>query len=848
MLKNELKFINSTNIVNPSSSKVNINELNLKNKLITEKIDNIKKILSVINLNFKENVQEFNLLKTDINELEQNIEILLKDINKVTDAIFTDRWNILLLRLTIFEELANEILANEKISNSELCLIYKEISSFRDFYYQLINRYNLIEIIWDINFQIQEIELLSWNTNNTYKNIYDLINSKVSNISILPIRILFLKINLDDNLKSGDNNIDIRIEIDGVIEIIKLNIKNVILNERDSIIFIRNIFKNIMNWKLDSTNTYNDILKLIEIEIKKNGNVKNDFILELINKNIKSNLEVGTNKRIFIKIIFSDNIYNFDIIIASVSYKINEFNFNKINKIITNQTTNNTYQDILNEIKLRIKTLSNELKIQLLNINLNDKLSKGTKVIEVIVNYNDEKNNLIFTIKDVQLSYSDLKQLVKTFFTQKIIFDNLNENFTFSDLNRNLTQKLVQKFNDDNNRIKIKNYYLDNKIIINNKGEVNKEIEISIDNNTVNYEVNFIIKMSNQELTKRLKIYLRQLFDFNLNKDNKIKDFLLKLKANLKENFGQNTANRVIISHKTEDTVLDQNIKFLTNNIFSIKVDNNIAFEMELKIKLLITNEQLKNSLWYFLDKIFDFNLNENNTIIDLIDKLKNQLAFEFSKEILEQIKFSHKNKFIKLDQGTKSIVSHNLIIEINNKIKFEKIVIVKLKFTKSKLKNELQLLLDTRFKFELDEKTALDSILNNLQILIKNKFDLINSNRITIKSISEILKFNNKGENEVNLSFFIDEIFIFNKILKFSIVFSFKELKNRFIKSVDDKFFPIIFKVKPHEEMLKKVRLELINEFSAETANRIKTSINNNRNLDINIDNNLALSIILCN
>lgn len=846
MLKNELKSINDTNIVNNSVSKLDINELSLKNKSILLKINDIKKILLIINLNFKNKIKEFNLLKSDINKLEQNIEILLKDIRNKNDNIFIERWDILLSRLTIFEELGNGILLNEKLSNSEFCSIYKEILSFRDFYYQLLNKYNLKEIIWNINLEIEKIAFLSWNTDNTYKNIYDLINSKIINITILSVEISFIKINLNDKLKSGNNNIDIKISIGGITETLKLNIKDVILNENDSFDFIKAIFKNIINWKLDTSNTYNDILKLIEIEIKKNDNIKNNFTLELINKNAKSILEVGNNKRIFIKIIFPNNTYNFDIIIATILNKINEFNFNKIDKIITNKTTDNTYNDILNEIQLRIRTLSNELKIKLLNIDLNDKLSKGNKIIGIIVIYNEEKTNLNFIIKDVKVSISDLKKLIEKFLNQKFIFNNLNENFTFSDLNQKLIQKLIQNFGIDNNRIKIKNYYLDNKIVINNKGEISKRIEISVDNDTTNYEVNFIIKLSDQELVKRLKIFLRQLFDFNLNKDNKIKEFILKLKDNLKENFGQNIINRVIITNPKENFVLDENIKFLSLHTFNIKVDNNISFEMQLKIKLLLTNEQVKNILLHFLDNIFDFNLNENSTISDLISKIKNQLAFEFNEEILEQIKFNNKNELIKLEQKSKVIVEHSLIIQINDKIEIEKIVKLKLKFSKDKLKRELHSILDTRFKFELDEKITLDLLLNKFQISLENKLNLINSNRIIIKPIGQLLKFNNKGENEINLNFFIDNSFVFNKFLKFTIVFSFKELQNRFIESVGSKFIKIIHSVKPFEEMLKKLRLGLNDEFGFETANRIKTVINNSRDLDIIIDSKFSLSIIL--
>lgn len=140
------------------------------------------------------------------------------------------------------------------------------------------------------------------------------------------------------------------------------------------------------------------------------------FKVELNNLKLEDKLEEDTNKKVPIKIIFSKNQYNLDVIIKIIGSKLSGFNFDKINKVIIEKTTANTYYDILNEIKSRIMILSQSLAVNLLAVNLTDKLCVGTTVVTSYISYAEEFKKIDFTVQDVILDDDKICQILDKFF------------------------------------------------------------------------------------------------------------------------------------------------------------------------------------------------------------------------------------------------------------------------------------------------------------------------------------------------------------------------------------------------------------------------------------------------
>lgn len=805
--------VNLTNLLVIEKANTTINELISINAEMEAILDKVKTLVFNDDIFYKR-VNELEELQIKINNTENKIENLLKNIKFNKNEQFEKRWKDLTRRTFVLQNLSCDILIDANFNSIEVYTFYEKIAAISGVYDSLLNKYSLKDLIIKINNELQTINGMSWNTDNTYQEIHNWMINKTKKITHEEINFKFQAINnLDKKLSAGDNLINLIINITNISEQMVLKIQNVILSEKDSFKFINNIFNSAMNFNLYNTNTYSDLLKLIDIKIKQNSIIKIPFKLSLINNRNDDKLDVAKNKEIEIKIAFPKNFYNFNVLVAEIKGGIEQFNFSKINKIITDKTTDHKYNDILNEIKKRLEVLSKYFTVELINVNLDNYLIVGDRDFLVNIIYGDYSKKIIFTIRDIRLSNKHLKEKVEQFLEQTFDFDfneNYNQNNLISILNNKLRQILK---NDDFNRIKINNCDLKAEFI-NDKEETFSKLKVIIDNIELIKKIKFMIRFSEQELEKRAKNFFKQIFNFYLASNDTISSFILKLTESFKRNFGERNQKRVVISSKNSKNILKQANKIIVYHNFQIKVDNNInKIKIKTKLKTDITNLKIQ------LKQIFGtpFIFNQEFRDAELIKKIWVILTFEFGEEIQEILTIS----YLKMLGSNiySNFTTHNINILFENEKEEDNYrVRVQERFSKEKLKQNLSHFLKKRFFLnELNENATLKSVYETFQNELEEQFGTDNANRITIDRINELTKVtpNDEGEDYWDLKFYVDAQFVLSAQLKFEISFTAIELKNRLIKFLDKRFDLNLYENATLKDCIKEFREKLISNFS---------------------------------
>lgn len=619
------------------------------NVIIANNLKSIQQIVNNNNLDMASKIEKINQLRKKIEIAENAIEDILKNISKNDTATFEHRWGAIIDRITHLDVILNEILVNENSDHFEFCSTYKEIFNFIEWYNVLLYKYNNIELIWIIIDQINKVIKKQWSTDNTYKEFFDQALIEILKLKEVDksLKISLINKNLSDHFLIGNNEFELKIIFNKINELVKLKIENVTYGKNNVWDIIQQLFKVAMNWKLDNTNTYLDVLKLIENKI--NGAVKNIIVkVKLINNKPNDDLSPGSNKTITVEVDINNNIKKLNVTIEKISGRIDTINFNNLDKKIIGMNTANTYKDVLDKINLRAKQLFKDLKVDILNKVLDANLSLGTHTIETHISYKKEYEKIDFILEDVILDDNTIISRFENFFkndydwafntanTGKTVLDrlikesqNILGQLTFS-------KRITIKFEEDN---------LLNKNISANgiSGNVEYLINIKIGLNNKKYKLRLKnIIFSRADLTSKLTGLFKVEYDWNMTTDNIGSDVLKKLSAFIKEKLFIKDFNRLNIKLFNSSDNNEKNDEDTTQWKFLIQIDNSSISSSStiLKLKNILLSDK---DLFYKIEKYFNYRNNPdeafnlkglkgNSTYTDVLNRIKQEAKKEFEK------------------------------------------------------------------------------------------------------------------------------------------------------------------------------------------------------------------------
>ena len=374
-----LELINNINILQNDS-------MILKDD-ITRKVADIEEKNKIINdLRNEKNVllNDEKLLKNQIDNLLKDKEILIKQIKDLNETIsdkiapkLKDNENNL---SKLQEQVENLRAENEKLKSDNL-LLFNENKVQKNLI-QILTKQNKkllgeIKGIYDRDILLMDnMEKMGSNSTNKYKNIFN--KDSIGNENLLEEDMEILK----DSQKYIEENTDIKFNNNSINDI------NDNSNESDSIkdnnedIVKNNIKEN----KFKNSNLNNN-------QYKKNNNplIMNDLVIKKNKESIdieqKFNLNNKSNKnRIKEKILFNKNLNNDDIDNEkNLKSKTNKSNSNERKKFIKNRNFNlnsqsftdgnisqKKFNNIDEDIKIENKTLNQNIKPKLLNINIDN--------------------------------------------------------------------------------------------------------------------------------------------------------------------------------------------------------------------------------------------------------------------------------------------------------------------------------------------------------------------------------------------------------------------------------------------------------------------------------------------
>lgn len=572
----------------------------------------------------------------------------MRNINKNDKIIFQNRWNTIIDRITYLDTILNDILSNGDIDHFEFCNTYKEIFSFLEWYNAFLYKYNNIELIWLIIDQINKVIKKQWSTDNKYQDFLDQVLIDILKLKEVnrDLKISLINKNLNDHFLIGDNEFEVKIIFNKINELVKLKIENVIYGKNNIWDIIQQIFKVPMNWKLDNTNTYLDVLKLIENTI--NDSIKNIIVkIKLIDNKLNDELTPSSNKTITVELDINNDIKKLDITIKKISGRIDSINFNSLDKKIIDMNTANTYKDVFNKITIRVRQLFKELKVDILNKDLNVNLSLGTETIKTHISYKKEYEKIDFILEDVVLDDNTIISRFDYFFKNEYDWD-----FNTDNIGKNVLDRLIKEFQKNLGHltfskkviIKLEDVDLLNKNInTSGNGKVTYWINIKVGSNNKKYQLHLKnIIFSRKDLTNKLRDLFAIEYDWNMSTDNIGKNVLKKISDVIKEKLFIKDFNRLSINLFNNSDDNKKNNEGHTYWKFLIRIDG-ISISSSLTI-LKLKNIILSNKdLFFKIKKYFNdrenpddaFNLNGlrgNSTYNDVLNKIKQEIKKEFEK------------------------------------------------------------------------------------------------------------------------------------------------------------------------------------------------------------------------
>ena len=439
------------------------------------------------------------------------------------------------------------------------------------------------------------------------------------------------------------------------------------------------------------TDRFNDFIKTQIIK------QDNRLDIEIVNIFIKLNIRERSfslnskNVKLFI-LEEEQQIKNIDVLIALDSFLKQDY---KIKKIIINSQENKIVQ-LLKFIKA--------YKINIPIIYLENIVSEGKIVYDVIINFRDEKNY------NSEINGKILDTKLNIFGKEKFEAINLSFKFNGQDLEIDNLKFKYKKENFISDKISIN--LSDNKINI--KGKIQHKINSNLLSYILNYEVSDF-------LGENVSLFSKSEFEIMLNKKFKIKDYTLKSEITFKDLLVK-LKNLKIKNYLKE---FENKILF-KNGKLNFKIDNNKNFTLKIDSKYILkNNKQPKDFLLNYSKKNatarYELNVDliENEILIEEIDFHK-----KADEELILFVEATNNNKKLELNKIKLYNSKNNFNLE--NIILNKKYKILDFQSIEAKYYNK-------------------NKFFNDILINKKNNEILINSNRFDFSSnIERVLKSDN--------------------------------------------------------------------------------------------------------
>ena len=867
------------------------NFLNYFDNIDIEKIRELRKVFSLLNLQMNENVSitkikeilnKYNFIKITQDELIQFFELICnKDKNELNqeNTFFTINFELYSQMMSLMEQ---KLLEN----NDNFCRESKSINYEvnEDPIEMTENLINIEKGIYEYLKGIYDIKNVFLDMKEQIISNYDkiLLHSKDENEE-----------NLKENILTCDDVFNQKIkDFDNFINEIQINSHK----KEDKLVYLKH---SIFELKNEYQNLQNDYMNIQQ----NNLNEKNDLIEmnEQINKLIQENKIINEQ--------YENRKYEIKKLKKELNDKDNEFNLFKIQ-----------YKEILNENKNKINEIEN-LKID--NKNLKSNYDQLINEIYVKINQENERNKMNLEIKRNTNFESDLNIHISEE-NKKLYPSNYDKLLIYTSELDKTNQELNDKINSLTEIISKKEEKL-----LNIKNELNKE-----------KESNIILKSQNIKLQDKIEdlnkdIEINQLFRpskmlnqfrlsrlSNLNNNNLRNSNLLFINPNkIKEkvnnpfennNNNENKTKQIKLSETKIDSIIYNNNKFNNKDIEINKNENENKQEIKLDKKLLeknpaviiipakkkmisekISTEKKKYnyfeidrievnikkdeitkenyiSIKYFKDILnnenetlktnllnekinennyFDGNIKQNN---NLIDALNNNINIEnlFNKNEDN----SNKNISNFIEEQNNISINEN-IIDMNNKLKLDK---KSESFISSKTSDNI--LYQNIDNISPNESYSFSRPINNILDIEKKDSNLSNSHshirNKTIENIDEILEEKNipkissydflslrqskeiillldkYNDNSTSYETFSDNIFLINGNYE----------KNKFILYITSNYIYILDKIslQPKKIFLRKNLLKLT--ISIKNCNMIVFHFNGKEDIVIEILRRLEL------
>ena len=439
------------------------------------------------------------------------------------------------------------------------------------------------------------------------------------------------------------------------------------------------------------TDRFNDFIKTQIIK------QDNRLDIEIVNIFIKLNIRERSfslnskNVKLFI-LEEEQQIKNIDVLIALDSFLKQDY---KIKKIIINSQENKIVQ-LLKFIKA--------YKINIPIIYLENIVSEGKIVYDVIINFRDGKNY------NSEINGKILDTKLNIFGKEKFEAINLSFKFNGQDLEIDNLKFKYKKENFISDKISIN--LSDNKINI--KGKIQHKINSNLLSYILNYEVSDF-------LGENVSLFSKSEFEIMLNKKFKIKDYTLKSEITFKDLLVK-LKNLKIKNYLKE---FENKILF-KNGKLNFKIDNNKNFTLKIDSKYILkNNKQPKDFLLNYSKKNatarYELNVDliENEILIEEIDFHK-----KADEELILFVEATNNNKKLELNKIKLYNSKNNFNLE--NIILNKKYKILDFQSIEAKYYNK-------------------NKFFNDILINKKNNEILINSNRFDFSSnIERVLKSDN--------------------------------------------------------------------------------------------------------
>lgn len=356
------------------------------------------------------------------------------------------------------------------------------------------------------------LKINDWDTSKTYQDVINFIANKMT-VPNIKIKLISRYQAVTDHLKKGNSTLDLQLELFDEVLSTRVVIKNIRTAHADILAtIISSLNLTIINF--NTSQTYQDVIDFIKSQLVMTSKVVK---LELVAVNPMTKINAD-QKIIYVKFW----LYNATklVPVRLINPMLTDFDLltkvtNELKHVVlVNKTTDNTYQDILDEVWENMELVTSQLETRRVVIKLEDhlnteKLKLGDNLIRVNFSVNNDNEVINILVSDVTLSTNNIIQQIKNIFREP-----LDLTLTTDHCGKDVLQKLLAKLcHEISSEITVQFY---------NASNLDRNLRVHCD------QFNILVKVKNQKTTL-LMLRLENIIESALHFSDRISNFLSQL-------------------------------------------------------------------------------------------------------------------------------------------------------------------------------------------------------------------------------------------------------------------------------------------------------------------------------